>query len=232
MLDRALKFAREKHDGQKRKGNKEYIEHPISVCKRLQDIGVIDENILCSSLLHDTLEDTETKETELENLFGIKIQKIVSELSSDNKEIEYLGNEQYKKWLIDPDTCETSSIVVQLNKYYPSISSEKVKKRQGKSLYLSYKLSKISSEAKLIKLADRLDNISDIFTLVKSSSDSTENRQFQKDMEFLMEYFCETQFLITTLTSTNILSSHLDYYSSLVASLNFVLSDINYYLAK
>jgi GTP diphosphokinase / guanosine-3',5'-bis(diphosphate) 3'-diphosphatase len=81
----ALEFAAEKHKFQRRKGNLRipYINHPLKVCKLLTEVSETDFELLSASILHDTLEDTETTQTELEEKFGSGITDIVLELTDD-----------------------------------------------------------------------------------------------------------------------------------------------------
>lgn len=84
-LMNALKFSSEKHRGQKRKdGDTAYINHPIAVAHILTHVGgVTDPLVLCSAILHDTLEDTLTTKEELTKYFGVEIAEVVSEVSDD-----------------------------------------------------------------------------------------------------------------------------------------------------
>ena len=78
-----------KHEGQERKGPSHlpYIIHPIGVAHTIWAIGdERDQNTLIAALLHDTLEDTETKAEEIEALFGAHVRSIVEEVT-DNKEL-------------------------------------------------------------------------------------------------------------------------------------------------
>jgi guanosine-3',5'-bis(diphosphate) 3'-pyrophosphohydrolase len=81
-----LAFAAEKHKNQRRKDvdASPYINHPISLANLLvSEGGVIDINVLCAAILHDTIEDTETTADELKSLFGEKITSIVLEVTDD-----------------------------------------------------------------------------------------------------------------------------------------------------
>jgi guanosine-3',5'-bis(diphosphate) 3'-pyrophosphohydrolase len=68
-LTHAIDFATEKHAGQKRKSGEPYIIHPLSVARTLIEWDVDIDSVL-AGILHDTVEDTETKLEEIENLFG------------------------------------------------------------------------------------------------------------------------------------------------------------------
>jgi len=123
LLFKALAFSAEKHRTQKRKDIEEspYINHPIALANILAQRWVIDENVLCAAILHDTLEDTETTADELKKHFGEKITSIVLEVT-DDKSLE---------------------------------------KEVRKQLQIEHAAS-LSHEAKLVKLADKIANITDI----------------------------------------------------------------------
>jgi len=84
LLD-ALQFSADKHRGQKRKdGDTAYINHPIAVAHILNRAGGIsDPVVLCSAILHDTLEDTVTTKDELAERFGNVIAEVVWEVTDD-----------------------------------------------------------------------------------------------------------------------------------------------------
>jgi guanosine-3',5'-bis(diphosphate) 3'-pyrophosphohydrolase len=124
MVLKAIQFATAKHEGQLRRGSGEpYIVHPIMVSYLLaqykQSKNI--EELICASLLHDTLEDTETTFSEIAENFSPLVASLVLELTSDEALIKELG----------------------------------------KNEYLKIKLCGISNYALVIKLADRLANISD-----------------------------------------------------------------------
>ena len=82
---------------------------------------MIDENVLCAAILHDTIEDTKTTADELRKHFGEKITSIVLEVSDDKS----------------------------------------LDKKVRKQLQIDHAAS-LSREAKLVKLADKIANITDI----------------------------------------------------------------------
>jgi guanosine-3',5'-bis(diphosphate) 3'-pyrophosphohydrolase len=88
MLVRALGFAADKHRAQRRLDVHEtpYINHPITVLSILcEEGGVVDENVLCAGVLHDTIEDTDTTPDELSRLFGPRVRDIVLAVSDDKQ---------------------------------------------------------------------------------------------------------------------------------------------------
>lgn len=54
---RALAFAREKHNGQTRKSGDPYIIHPLTMACNALSLGVKDDNVIATILLHDVCED-------------------------------------------------------------------------------------------------------------------------------------------------------------------------------
>jgi guanosine-3',5'-bis(diphosphate) 3'-pyrophosphohydrolase len=88
LILRAMDFAAHKHRDQRRKDEEAspYINHPISVSLLLADIGgIADAEVLSSAILHDTLEDTDTTPEELEAAFGMRIRKLVEEVTDDKR---------------------------------------------------------------------------------------------------------------------------------------------------
>jgi len=86
LLLKALAFAAHKHRDQRRKDGdaSPYINHPIGLANVLANEGAItDTVVLCAAVLHDTLEDTETTQTELQSEFGNEIAAVVAEVTDD-----------------------------------------------------------------------------------------------------------------------------------------------------
>ncbi|MEO1523914.1 MAG: HD domain-containing protein [Planctomycetota bacterium] len=84
----AAHFAAMKHATQRRKNQAEtpYINHPIEVAELLERLGgVRDESVLIAALLHDTIEDTETTEDEIRELFGTEVTRLVLECTDDKR---------------------------------------------------------------------------------------------------------------------------------------------------
>ena len=86
LLLKALSFAAHKHKDQRRKDPEAspYINHPITLANILCNEGhVTDIEVICGALLHDTVEDTETTQAELQREFGEAISGIVMEVTDD-----------------------------------------------------------------------------------------------------------------------------------------------------
>ena len=81
----ALDFAAQRHGTQRRKDPAEtpYINHVIEVAAILARNGVTDRTALLASILHDTIEDTDTTADELAELFGPEVRDVVLEVTDD-----------------------------------------------------------------------------------------------------------------------------------------------------
>uniref|UniRef100_A0A8C8VN64 Guanosine-3',5'-bis(diphosphate) 3'-pyrophosphohydrolase MESH1 n=1 Tax=Pelusios castaneus TaxID=367368 RepID=A0A8C8VN64_9SAUR len=82
----AADFAARKHRQQRRKDPEgtPYINHPIGVARILsREAGVTDIAVLQAALLHDTVEDTGTTFSEIEEHFGEEVRQIVEEVTDD-----------------------------------------------------------------------------------------------------------------------------------------------------
>ena len=82
----AVIFAARKHQGHVRKDEQAspYVTHPLAVARTIYSIGKIhDLTILIAAILHDTIEDTNTTESEIREHFGEEILSIVLELTDD-----------------------------------------------------------------------------------------------------------------------------------------------------
>jgi guanosine-3',5'-bis(diphosphate) 3'-pyrophosphohydrolase len=124
LILKAAHFAAKKHRDQRRKDKhaSPYIIHPISVALEIAQTGGVDDpEILAAALLHDTLEDTDTKPEELEDKFGKKVCEYVLDVTDDK-----------------------------------TLPKEERKSRQIEHA------KKISKGAALIKLGDKISNVTDV----------------------------------------------------------------------
>lgn len=92
---RALPFAMEKHKGQFRKGSEHipYIVHPLTVACHAMSLGLVQDDLIASLLLHDVCEDCGVIPEELPA--GDTVKKVVSLVTFDMKEGE--SREQAKQ---------------------------------------------------------------------------------------------------------------------------------------
>lgn len=84
LMEKAIHFATIAHSGQRRRNeNVDVIFHPYTVGMILLKLGCSEE-IVCSGILHDIIEDTNYDYEDLKNNFGIKIANNVKKVSEDS----------------------------------------------------------------------------------------------------------------------------------------------------
>ncbi len=83
LINKAYVYAMKAHGVQKRKSGDPYFTHPLEVAGILADFGA-DAATICTGLLHDTIEDTETKFQDLEQYFGLEIAQMVEAVTKLN----------------------------------------------------------------------------------------------------------------------------------------------------
>lgn len=80
-ITKAFNFAKQAHDGVKRRSGEPYIMHPIAVAKIVCSEMGLGSTSICAALLHDVVEDTEYTIEDIRNMFGDKIAQIVDGLT-------------------------------------------------------------------------------------------------------------------------------------------------------
>lgn len=84
LVDKAYAFASAKHTHQTRHSGEPYITHPLAVANILAELKV-DLASVIAAVLHDVVEDTETKAEEIEQNFGKVIADLVEGLTKIRK---------------------------------------------------------------------------------------------------------------------------------------------------
>src|SRR5574344_941687 len=87
-IEHGFLYAAKIHEGQYRISEEPYIIHPVEVTKILIDLRA-DTNTLIAALLHDVLEDTDTKPEEIDERFGSDVLTLVQGVTK-------LGKLQFK----------------------------------------------------------------------------------------------------------------------------------------
>ena len=84
MIEKAIAFATQAHEGQVRKGTtRPFITHPLEVGKIVSAM-TDDEEVICAAILHDTIEDCEgITEDIIRQEFTERIAELVSQESED-----------------------------------------------------------------------------------------------------------------------------------------------------
>jgi len=93
----ALAYATKAHAGQTRSGGDPYITHPMRVADHIRQYKQSHnlDALISAAYLHDTIEDTDTTQEVLHDLFGGLVASLVKELTSDPEQIKKMGKAQY-----------------------------------------------------------------------------------------------------------------------------------------
>ena len=76
IINRAVDYARAKHDGQLRKDGSPYIIHPLAVAEIVAETG-LDTDAILGAILHDCIEDTDSTYDEIARQFGQTVAALV-----------------------------------------------------------------------------------------------------------------------------------------------------------
>ncbi len=76
LLKKAVDYAAQKHENQKRKDGSPYIIHPLAVAEVVAEMG-LDMDAVLGSLLHDCIEDTDASFDEIATMFGQTVAELV-----------------------------------------------------------------------------------------------------------------------------------------------------------
>src|SRR6185369_380953 len=77
-------YAMQKHGTQKRASGDPYFNHPLEVAGILTDLK-LDDATIAVALLHDTIEDTDATRSEIDEMFGADIGRLVEGLTKISK---------------------------------------------------------------------------------------------------------------------------------------------------
>ena len=92
LIDKAYRFAEEKHGDQRRASGIPYILHPTSVACILAELGMDTESV-AAALLHDVVEDTPVTLEEIISMFGQEIAELIDGVTKLGK-IPYSSREE------------------------------------------------------------------------------------------------------------------------------------------
>jgi guanosine-3',5'-bis(diphosphate) 3'-pyrophosphohydrolase len=76
LLRRAFDFAAEQHKTQTRLSGEPFLSHPVEVAHLLADMR-LDVTALCAALLHDVVEDTKIPLSQIDEIFGADVARLV-----------------------------------------------------------------------------------------------------------------------------------------------------------
>jgi guanosine-3',5'-bis(diphosphate) 3'-pyrophosphohydrolase len=84
LLNKAYVYAMQKHGTQQRANGDPYFSHPLEVAGILTDLK-LDDSTIAVALLHDTIEDTDATRSEIDQMFGEDIGRLVEGLTKIGK---------------------------------------------------------------------------------------------------------------------------------------------------
>src|SRR5688572_17320188 len=84
LLNKAYVYAMQKHGAQRRANGDLYFSHPLEVAGILTDLK-LDDATIAVALLHDTIEDTDATRSEIDEMFGEDIGRLVEGLTKISK---------------------------------------------------------------------------------------------------------------------------------------------------
>ena len=94
-ISHALEWAARAHRGQVRKGSSvPYLVHPLNVAKILIHQGC-EEDLVIAGLLHDTVEDTDVEQKDLELEFGSKVAALVAGVSEPDRTASWESRKEH-----------------------------------------------------------------------------------------------------------------------------------------
>ncbi|MFZ4463551.1 MAG: RelA/SpoT family protein, partial [Bacteroidales bacterium] len=105
MVRKAFRLAADAHRDMRRKSGEPYIYHPLEVATiAASEIGLGRTSIICA-LLHDVVEDTEYRLSDIEAMFGEHIARIIDGLTKindlvDDTDLRSMQAENYRKVLL------------------------------------------------------------------------------------------------------------------------------------
>lgn len=151
-LDNAIAYATKMHHGQTRSNDgKPYITHLLRVMEILRGYD-LPEEILIAAVLHDIYEDTDGNFVDIRNEYGDRVAYIVEGLSKNQKPA-------YPDKIQNPINDDT---VLNVEFYEKLTKLEEVNVRF--SLYINRFYYSVIADPwiALVKIADQLDNLSDV----------------------------------------------------------------------
>lgn len=84
LLNKAYVYAMQKHGSQRRANGDPYFSHPLEVAGILTDLR-LDDATIAVALLHDTIEDTDATRSDIDEMFGEDIGRLVEGLTKIKK---------------------------------------------------------------------------------------------------------------------------------------------------
>src|ERR1700744_2365499 len=138
LIQKAYDFAEKAHSAHKRYSGEPYFIHPAAVGKHLAALGM-DAPTIAAGLLHDTIEDGEVTEEEVEKEFGPEVRFLVEGVTKLGKH-KYRGAERHAeslRRLLVATSADLRVLMVKLADRYHNITPlEQVPEEKRKRIAL------------------------------------------------------------------------------------------------
>ncbi|MDP7088203.1 MAG: bifunctional (p)ppGpp synthetase/guanosine-3',5'-bis(diphosphate) 3'-pyrophosphohydrolase [Dehalococcoidia bacterium] len=109
IVEDALNYASNAHQGQLRESGEPFIEHPIATALRLADMR-LDTTTIQAALLHDVIEDCGISFQQLESDFGIDVAKLVDGVTKLKRLDMISENSAMLKQIAKPEATRAASL--------------------------------------------------------------------------------------------------------------------------
>ena len=109
IVEDALNYASNAHQGQLRESGEPFIEHPIATALRLADMR-LDTTTIQAALLHDVMEDCGISFQQLESDFGIDVAKLVDGVTKLKRLDMISENSAMLKQIAKPEATRAASL--------------------------------------------------------------------------------------------------------------------------
>ena len=197
IIERALRFAKNAHQGVRRRSGEPYIMHPIAVAQIvISELGLGSTSI-CAALLHDVVEDTEYTTDDIRIAFGPKIASIVEGLTKISGGImgakASVEAENFRKLLLSMSTDVRVILIKMADRLHnmrtlEALRPEKQMKIADETLYvyapLAHRLGLFKIKTELEDLAFRYQHPA-LYAEIHSKVESSEKERMKIVDEFI-----------------------------------------------
>lgn len=195
IIERAFNFARDAHNGVRRRSGEPYILHPIAVATIVSVEMGLGSTSICSALLHDVVEDTDYTVEDIRHFFGDKIAEIVDGLTKISGGIFGEGGsaqaENFRKLLLTMGNDIRVVLIKMADRLHnmrtlQSMPPAKQYKIAGETLYiyapLAHRLGLFAIKTELEELSFKYNHPETYETLVRkvAASEASRNAFFEE----------------------------------------------------
>lgn len=108
---KALTFARDKHEGQYRKNGEPYIIHPLTMACNALSLGIRDDEVIATILLHDVCEDCDVSLQELPVADAVRHNVELMTFSVMNGESKEIAKNRYYNMILQTRAATLTKLI-------------------------------------------------------------------------------------------------------------------------